>query len=97
MFTFLREDSKVSTTRVVMFLIALCVLILSLAVCFNICYATIACKEIAWIEISAFIGSLTTMIVAIVFGKVKQKAIESDLSKANLTTSSNSSTSVTSE
>jgi len=94
-FAFLREDSKVSTTRVVSFLAIVGTLILIGCICFNIFYRTINCADVSWTEISAFIGSLGAFNGVFMYGKVKQKNFENQKLSQNgqQTTNSDSETS----
>lgn len=78
MFNFLKEDSQVSTTRIVLFLISLCICLLSATISFNVIYISTTTNAIDWIGISAFISSLSTLIGVAMYGKVKQKSIELD-------------------
>lgn len=75
-FAFLREDSKVSTTRVISFLAMGGTLLLFVLISFNIGYKTIQCEEVSWTELSAFVGALGGFNAVLMYGKVKQKDIE---------------------
>lgn len=75
-FEFLKEDSNVSTIRIVMFLITLAVCLLMCAISFNIFISSVSGADISWMGMSAFLGSITTMVATLVLGKVQQKNIE---------------------
>lgn len=59
---FLKYTSEMSSLRV-------CMLILTLAVSFHICWATVAKLDIEWWEVSILIG-------VVLYGKIEQKKVE---------------------
>lgn len=95
MFNFLKENSQTSTTRVVLFIVSLCIVLLSAAVSFNIAYVSMTTNEINWFGLSTFITSMSSLIGVVMYGKVKQKAFEVDTtSTTNInTTNTNTTTS----
>jgi hypothetical protein len=75
-FDFLKDDSKVSTTRVVYFMIALGALLLIGCACFNIIWQTLYCASVPWEGISLLLASLSSILGVVMYGKVQQKRIE---------------------
>lgn len=64
MMNFLKVTSEMSTLRVCMFLI-------TCAICFHICWATVDATEIHWWEIGVLFG-------VVLYGKVEQKKVEAE-------------------
>lgn len=76
MFKFLQEDSKVSSTRVALFLGVSTACIIALGVLFHIIHCTVKECDIEWSGASLFIGAISAFIGTLLYGKVQQKKIE---------------------
>jgi hypothetical protein len=76
MFNFLKETSKVSSTRVALFLGTVTACIISLGVLFHIIHCTIKECDIEWSGAALFISAISAFIGTLLYGKVQQKKIE---------------------
>lgn len=76
MFKFLSEDSKISSTRVTLFLGTISLCLLMMGVLTVIIVKAIKCTTIDWSGISIFIGALSAFIGTLLYGKVQQKKVE---------------------
>ena len=83
MFKFLSETSRISSTRVTLFLgtISLCLLMMGVLVVIII--KAINCASVDWAGISIFIGALSAFIGTLLYGKVQQKKVESNATDKN--------------
>ena len=76
MFKFLSEDSKISSTRVTLFMGTIAVCLLMMAVLGCIIIKAVKCFTIDWTGISIFIGALSAFQGTLLYGKVQQKIVE---------------------
>lgn len=75
----LREDSKLSSTRLALVVGMVIASMLGTAMTFNILYNTVNCDDINWLGQAAMLGTLTTFIASLLWGKVNQKKYEKPL------------------
>ena len=76
MFKFLQENSKISSTRVALFLGTITACLITLGVLFHIMWCTVKGCEIEWSGASLFIGAVSAFLGTLLYGKVQQKKIE---------------------
>jgi len=76
MLEFLKDNSNMSSTRLVLILGMIGVLCLSSGVLFYIIWNTIKGVAVEWSGITLFLGGLSAIIGTLLYGKVKQKSIE---------------------
>jgi len=81
MWSFLREDSKVSSVRLTLFLGTICVCLLVLGI---LCYLVIhakKCTTIDWSGMAIFLGAISAFAGTLLYGKVQQKKVETSANK----------------
>jgi hypothetical protein len=76
MFKFLREDSKVSSLRVTLFLGTLGICALIGAICVYMTIHAIKCTDIDWSGMAVFLGAVSAFAGTLLYGKVQQKKVE---------------------
>jgi len=76
MFNFLKEDSKVSTMRVSLFLITIFVCLLIASIAFFIIWSAIYCLTIDFMGLSAFFVAIGAVMTSLLYNKVSQKKVE---------------------
>lgn len=73
---FLKENSILSSTRLVLILTMLCVIILLSGMLFYIIWNTTKGLPVEWTGLTLFLGGNSAMLGTVIYGKVKQKGIE---------------------
>lgn len=76
MIEFLKENSILSSTRLVLILTTICVIILLSGMLFYIIWNTIKGIPVEWTGLTLFLGGNSAMLGTVIYGKVKQKSIE---------------------
>lgn len=84
MLEFLKDNSNMSSTRLVLILGMIGALCLSSGVLFYIIWNTVKGIAIEWSGITLFLGGLSAMIGTLLYGKVKQKSIEATATKNDI-------------
>jgi len=83
MFNFLREDSKISSMRVTLFLGTLCIIFLCLGVFVYTIIHAVKCTTLDWAGMSIFVGGISAFAGTLLYGKVQQKKVESNGKKSD--------------
>lgn len=75
---FLKEDTKLSTTRLALFIGMMIAVLIGASMSFNIVYNTIKCAMISWTGQASMLTALTAFVGSLVWGKVNQKKHETN-------------------
>jgi hypothetical protein len=89
MWKFLREDSKVSSIRVSLFLGTICACLLMVGM---LCYMVIhayKCTTLDWSGMAIFLGGISAFTGTLLYGKVQQKKVETPTNTETETTTNN--------
>lgn len=72
MFNFLKEDSKSSTTRLILLISTFSSFLLTAGMFYHV----VSYKDVAWESMSVFLVSISGYMGTLLYGKVQQKKIE---------------------